>query len=73
MGVSFEADVRPLFRERDVAAMRAFFDLSSYDDVRANAEAIWRRVVEGSMPCDAMWPEQHVELLRRWIDTGMPP
>lgn len=70
---SFAADVRPLFRPEDVDAMSAFFDLSSYADVRANAELIWQRVEDGSMPCDEMWPDEHVELFRRWIDTGLAP
>jgi hypothetical protein len=24
------------------------------------------------MPCDAPWPEEHVERFRNWIDVGMP-
>lgn len=36
--VTFAQDVRPLFRERDVSSMSSRFDLSSYDDVVANAE-----------------------------------
>jgi hypothetical protein len=47
------------------------FDLSSYDDVREHAEAIHARLAEGTMPCDAPWPEEHVEQFRQWIDDGM--
>jgi hypothetical protein len=32
--VSFEQDIHPLFRERDIRSMSFAFDLSSYDDVR---------------------------------------
>lgn len=41
--VGFERDIRPLFRERDVSSMSSVFDLSSYLDVRANAEEIYGR------------------------------
>ena len=55
----------------DVVRTRHF--LTSVDDVRARAEAILTRVEEGAMPCDAMWPEERVALLRAWIETGMAP
>ena len=68
---SFAQDIRPLFRDEDVDAMDFVFDLTSYDDVRENAEDIYERVEEGTMPCDAAWPAESVQLFRRWIDTGM--
>lgn len=40
-GVSFERDICPRWRDRDVSV----FDLSSYDDVHDNAEA-W---IDGGM------------------------
>jgi hypothetical protein len=40
--------------------------------VRANAEAIYDRLADGSMPCDGAWPAQQVELFRSWIDDGAP-
>jgi hypothetical protein len=68
---SFEQDIRPLFRDSDIAAMSSMIDLSSYDDVRSNANEIYERVSEGSMPCDGPWPENKVELFRSWMDAGM--
>jgi len=68
--VGFAGDIRPLFREKDVSSMSAAFDLSSYDDVRANADAIYERLAAGTMPCDEAWPDEHVERFRAWIDTG---
>ena len=68
--VSFERDIRPLFRERDVSSMSSVFDLSSYPDVRENAEAIYGRLADGSMPCDGGWSAEHVQRFRMWIDTG---
>ena len=70
--VSFEADIRPLFRDDDRDAMSWAFDLGSYDDVRANAEGIYERVADGSMPCDESWPPERVQLFRDWIGAGTP-
>jgi hypothetical protein len=71
--VTYEQDIRPLFRDRDIQSMSFAFDLSSYDDVRANAEAIYERLATGSMPCDGRWPAEDVERFRTWIDEGSPP
>jgi len=68
--VTFAQDIRPLFRERDLGAMSGRFDLSSYDDVRANAESIYARLAHGSMPCDGAWQTADVERFRAWIDSG---
>ena len=68
----FERDIRPLFRHRDVDSMSFAFDLASYDEVRANAEAIYGRLANGSMPCDGAWPAADVERFRAWIDAGTP-
>jgi hypothetical protein len=69
--VSFERDIRPLFRDEDVDSMLFAFDLSSWGEVREHAEEIHARLVEGTMPCDAPWPEQDIERFREWIDAGM--
>jgi hypothetical protein len=70
--VSFERDIRPLFRDGDIDAMSWAFDLASYDDVRANAEEIYERLADGSMPCDRPWPSADVGRFRSWIDAGSP-
>jgi hypothetical protein len=67
---TFDSDIKPLFRESDRDAMIRAFDLWSFADVKANAEAILGAVRSGSMPCDMEWPEDRVELLQRWIDGG---
>ena len=71
--LSFERDIRPLFRPSDVDEMSFAFDLSSYEDVRANAEDIYERLADGSMPCDQAWSTDDVERFRTWIDNGSPP
>ena len=69
---SFQIDIRPLFRDGDVDAMEFAFDLRSYEDVQENAEQIYERLADGSMPCDEEWPEERVAVFRSWIDGGMP-
>jgi Ferritin-like len=71
--VTYEQDIRQLFRDRDIQSMKFAFDLSSYGDVRANAEAIYEKLAAGTMPCDGPWPAEDVERFRTWIDSGSPP
>jgi hypothetical protein len=75
MALSFATDIRPLFRDTpDVDSMKPMgLDLSSYDDVKAQAAAIYAVVEDGSMPCDGPWPEEQVSLFKRWMDEGMAP
>lgn len=70
---SFAEDIRPLFREGDVDAMLFAFDLRDVEDVRENAEEIFERIDDGSMPCDEEWPPERLALFRSWIDSGMAP
>lgn len=70
--VSFAADVKPLFRERDRTSMLRHFDLWSFEDVSEHAPAILDRLEEGTMPCDGAWPADRVDLFRRWLAQGTP-
>jgi len=70
--VSFDTDVKPLFRSRDRESMQSRFDLWSYDDVSAHSSAILAQLRAGTMPCDGSWPAQQVDLFQRWVDTGKP-
>lgn len=49
--LSFERDIRPLFRDLDRASMLKRFDLWKYDDVVNHAPAIASRLKAG--PCRA--------------------
>jgi hypothetical protein len=69
----FARDVRPLFRDKDVEEMRFAFDLTLYDDVKANAAAILERVTDGSMPCDEPWSSDQIAQFRSWIEEGYLP
>ena len=71
---SFAADIRPLFRAKDVESMKnKGFDLSNYDDVSARADAIRGRLQSGTMPCDGAWPAGQVALFAKWISDGKRP
>jgi hypothetical protein len=69
--VSFSAQIKPLFRQKDRQAMQWAFDLWSYEDVKSHATDILQRVEEGSMPCDDSWDQDQVELFQRWVQAGM--
>jgi hypothetical protein len=70
--LSYETDIKPLFREKDRDAMTGHFDLWDYDDVRDNADAILSALEEGTMPCDGAWPGDRVALFKSWVDEGSP-
>ena len=70
--LSFEDDIKPLFRQKDRDSMRRAFDLWSYADVTTHSDPIAERVKNGSMPCDGAWPPERVELFDRWVEQGKP-
>jgi hypothetical protein len=73
VAVQFEANIKPLFREKDRQSMRLHFDLGSYEDVSDHADRILERLRSGSMPCDGAWPPQQVEVFERWVRGGKLP
>jgi hypothetical protein len=66
---SFEAEIKPLFREEDRDAMKWAFDLWSEADVRGTADAILTRLEDGTMPCDGEWPAERIEQFRSWAHS----
>ena len=85
--ISFSADIKPLFREKDRDSMRRAFDLWSYADVQTHADAIAERLKNGPMRCDGGGPRNgsgcsnpgSSKASRRrggklyvWITTGAP-
>jgi hypothetical protein len=70
--LSFERDIRPLFRAKDRDSMLRAFDLFEYSDVAGYADAIASAVRSGKMPCDGKWPASQVETFQHWIDAGKP-
>jgi hypothetical protein len=71
--VSFQADIKPLFRASDRDAMMTAFDLWSYADVSANGAKIAEQLQAGTMPCDGAWPADHVALFTDWLNGGSKP
>jgi hypothetical protein len=78
---SFQADIRPLFTERDINAMRKAFNLASYDDVKAHAPIIYDRIraIGGAvMPPppprgEGPWSQARIELFAKWMADGCQP
>lgn len=78
---SYATDIYPLFTDRDVQGMSWDFDLRSYDDVKANADAIFDRIrgIGGAvMPPppprgDGPWPQARIDLFGKWRAEGCPP
>jgi hypothetical protein len=71
--LSFGTDIKPLFREKDQQSMSSHFDLWSFEDVSARADAIIGQLRSGNMPCDGAWPSARVDLFQQWIDAGKQP
>ena len=72
--LSFGADIRPLFREKDIASMKPNgIDLSSYGDVKKHAQDIYIRLSAKEMPCDGPWRAENIERFKEWIESGMEP
>jgi hypothetical protein len=70
--LTFTADIKPLFREKDRDAMHRAFDLWSYSDVAAHADAIGQHLKDGTMPCDGAWPSERVGTFESWVAQGKP-
>ena len=71
--VSFEANIKPLFREHDRQSMAFAFDLWARDDVQAHAAGILGQLSGGTMPCDGAWPAERVQVFKRWTESGFQP
>jgi hypothetical protein len=75
MALSFATDIRPLFRDGDIACMKragvALGD-AAWMCVPANAQLVYGAVSAGKMPPDAPWPADRVALFKQWMDAGCP-
>lgn len=71
--LSFTQDIRPMFRKKDVDEMKDIseLDLSDYDSVKEQAQGIYSRLADGSMPCDGPWTEEKLDQFKQWMDQGM--
>jgi hypothetical protein len=76
MAVSYQSDIKPLFTDLDRNHMLRWFDLWSYDAVKANAAAIYSTVESGKMPppgTEPRWPPDRVQTFKKWIEDGCLP
>lgn len=78
MPESFAKDIRPMFTDKDVAHMKPIAgDLSKWDDVKSNADAIYEVVVSGKMPPpdsgEPRWTSEMCDRFKRWQNEGCPP
>ncbi len=72
--LSFAADIRRLFRPYDVESMKpAGLDLSSYEEVKKRAQAIYARLSSKQMPCDGPWSDSQMQKFKEWMESGMEP
>jgi hypothetical protein len=76
---SFARDIRPLFRDVDVAHMKDYgLDLSDYQQVKDQAQAILDRVSSTDdgfrmpPPPDAPWTRSQIDLFRQWMTDSYP-
>lgn len=75
MATSFARDIKPLFTALDREHMMGSFDLWDYEDVKANASAIYGTVEDGSMPPSGSgerWSADMVARFKSWMDEGYP-
>jgi hypothetical protein len=72
--LGYAKDIEPMSRVSDVDAMKPHgLNLGSYTDVRAAADQILSRLLDGSMPCDAPWQQTAIDKFRQWIAEGKLP
>jgi hypothetical protein len=73
--VSFANDIRPMFRPKDINCMNGQgLDLTSYNDVKANASDIYQRVSSHSMPLGGPpWTAAMIAKFNSWMTQGYPP
>jgi hypothetical protein len=57
---SYAMHIRPLFTVKQIQCMTFMFQLDSYEDVKSNAESIYTRLADKSMPMDETkpWPDE---------------
>jgi hypothetical protein len=85
LATTYEADIRPLFRDRDVDCMGPLGVLldqagwmcdaaprSGYSD-HGNARMVQKSLLAGAMPPDEPWPPAQLAAYQAWMDDGFQP
>jgi hypothetical protein len=81
MPVSFNNDIKPLFRPIDVEHMKRYKvvldDYAFMSDVasdHANARAVLNTLTEKKMPPGGpFWPQDRLDLFAKWMSDGYQP
>ena len=72
--LSFEKDIRPMFRKFEVDSMKPVgLDLSSYEQVKKAAKKVHGMLAAHKMPCDKPWSGEKIARFKRWMDGGARP
>jgi len=75
MALSFATDIRPMFRDGDVACMKPAgiaLDEAAWMCVAAYAQLVYGAVAAGKMPPDAPWGSEKVAVFKEWMEAGCP-
>ena len=76
MELTYSNDIRPLFRDTDIACMvprGKLLNDATWMCTPANAQQVFNAVSTGRMPPDAAWPPERVALFKQWMDQGLKP
>ena len=73
MSLSFTKDIRPLFTDMDIEHMAYYAQLDDYEDVKAEAENIYTRLADKTMPPDDPWSDDDIASFKQWIEDGCLP
>ena len=68
--ISFDRQMKPLFRAGDRDSMISRFDLWPHDDVSRESDASLARLRDGLPPCDGAWTDEQVALFEPCIAAG---
>ncbi|MDJ0901618.1 MAG: hypothetical protein QNJ55_22740 [Xenococcus sp. MO_188.B8] len=74
--ISFKNNIQPLFKQFQ-GPMMWRFDLSSYDDVKANAQLIYSRICNSEAPMPPppfpRLTDSQIKMFKDWMDNGFSP
>jgi len=76
VNLTYSHDIRPLFRDMDIACMvprGKLLNDATWMCTPANAQRVFNAVSTHRMPPDAPWPPERVALFKQWMDQGLKP
>jgi len=76
MALGYAADIRPLFRDTDIACMTpkgVRLGDSAWMCNAQHAQRVYAQLAGGTMPPDGAWPGDNVAKFKSWMDEGCNP